>query len=470
MRKTKKILSVALASTMVLSLAACGGKSTTETTQAAAETTAAAESSAAETTAEADGFNLAVCLASEPQTMDPALNSTVDGAIMTQHMFEGLAKYVNDGNGNAQIVAGQAESWEKVVNDDGTVTYTFKMRPDAKWSDGQKVTAGDFEYSWKRLANPQTAADYTYMIDMVKGYQEIQDGADPDTLAVKAIDDDTLEITLSYDCPYFEDVLAFPATLPVRQDVVEGNEEWTYDPSTYITNGAYKLVEWSHNAYILTEKNPEYYDYANLGPDTIKYTLLDDANAMLAAYKSGELQFIEQVPTDEIPNYLASGELQISDYIEQSVCLCGIQRRCRLVHDDQSGITGYCFDDLNHLYLCQCQFFHFSSSRIRNIELIQNLLTPFVLCLLIQKNSFCIFTFQENTFCYRQMRLRIQLLMDHGNTTVQSIYRTFCLIRFSFKLHRSCILFDESDHTFHQCGFTCTVFSQQCMYFTRFHM
>ena len=315
MRKTKKILSVALASTMVLSLAACGGKSTTETTQAAAETTAAAESSAAETTAEADGFNLAVCLASEPQTMDPALNSTVDGAIMTQHMFEGLAKYVNDGNGNAQIVAGQAESWEKVVNDDGTVTYTFKMRPDAKWSDGQKVTAGDFEYSWKRLANPQTAADYTYMIDMVKGYQEIQDGADPDTLAVKAIDDDTLEITLSYDCPYFEDVLAFPATLPVRQDVVEGNDEWTYDPSTYITNGAYKLVEWSHNAYILTEKNPEYYDYANLGPDTIKYTLLDDANAMLAAYKSGELQFIEQVPTDEIPNYLASGELQISDYI-----------------------------------------------------------------------------------------------------------------------------------------------------------
>ena len=108
----KKILSVALASTMVLSLAACGGKSTTETTQAAAETTAAAESSAAETTAEADGFNLAVCLASEPQTMDPALNSTVDGAIMTQHMFEGLAKYVNDGNGNAQIVAGQAESWD----------------------------------------------------------------------------------------------------------------------------------------------------------------------------------------------------------------------------------------------------------------------------------------------------------------------------------------------------------------------
>ena len=150
---------------------------------------------------------------------------------------------------------------------------------------------------------------------MVQGYNEVQEGADPDTLAVKAIDDGTLEITLTYDCPYFEEIMAFPATFPVRQDMVEGNDEWTYDVSTYIGNGPYKMVEWSHNAYILTEKNPEYYDYDKLGPDTIKYTLLDDANAILAAYKSGELQFIEEVPTDEVPNYLASGELQISDYI-----------------------------------------------------------------------------------------------------------------------------------------------------------
>ncbi len=171
MRKTKKFLSVALASTMVVSLAACGSSSSTNDTSAADSSTT---TEAADTTAYADGFNLAVCLASEPTDYGSGLNSAVDGAIMTNHMFEGLAKCVNDGNGNAQIVAGQAESWEKVVNDDGTVTYTFKMRPDAKWSDGQKVTAGDFEYSWKRLANPQTAADYTYMIDMVKGYQEIQ--------------------------------------------------------------------------------------------------------------------------------------------------------------------------------------------------------------------------------------------------------------------------------------------------------
>lgn len=324
MRKMNKFLSVTLASAMVLSLAACGGTPTEPTTAAptteavtttAAPVDAATEAPATEAPA-ADGFNMAVCLASEPQSIDPALNSAVDGAIMLQHMFEGLVKWVDDGEGNAKLAPGQAESWEKVVNDDGTVTYTMKMRADAKWSDGKAVTANDFVYSWQRLANPATAADYCYMIDMVKGYAEVAAGtAEPSTLGVKAIDDQTLEIVLSYDCPYFEEVMAFPSTFPVRQDVVEGNEEWTYDVASYIGNGPYKMTEWSHNAYIMTEKSETHYDYDKLGPDTIKYTLLDDANAMLAAYKSGELDFIEQVPTDELANYIASGELNIVDYI-----------------------------------------------------------------------------------------------------------------------------------------------------------
>lgn len=298
MKKTKKWMSLALSAAMVASLGA-------GTTVFAEDGEAASE-----------GFNLSVCLASEPQSIDPALNSAVDGAIMINHMFEGLVKWVDDGEGNAVTAPGQAESWEKVVNDDGTVTYTFKMRDGIKWSDGKDVTAGDFEYSWKRLANPETAADYCYMIDMVKGYAEVADGsADPDTLAVKALDDKTLEVVLSYDCPYFEEIVAFPATFPVRQDMTEGNEEWTYDVATYIGNGPYKMQEWTHNASITAEKNENYYDYDKLGPDTIKFTLLDDDNAILAAYNSGELDFIEQLPADELANYLASGELEIVDYI-----------------------------------------------------------------------------------------------------------------------------------------------------------
>lgn len=322
MKKMKKALSLTLASVMVLSLAACGGTKTPETTAAPAETTTAAAADAttaapAETTAaSADGFNISVCLASEPQSIDPALNSAVDGAIMLNHMFEGLIKWIDDGKGNAKTAPGQAESWEKVVNADGTVTYTFKLRDGIKWSDGKDVTAGDFVYTWQRLANPATTADYTYMIDMVKGYAEIASGAaDPSTLNVKAIDDKTFEVVLTYDCPYFEEIAAFPATFPVRQDVVEGNSEWTYDVATYIGNGPYKMQEWSHNAYINAVKSETYYDYDKLGPDSIKFTLLDDQNAMLAAYKSGELDFSLDLPVDEVANYLASGELNIVDYI-----------------------------------------------------------------------------------------------------------------------------------------------------------
>ena len=292
----RKFMSMALTAAMVISMAA---------TPVFAEDTAADE-----------GFNLNLCIASEPQTIDPALNSAVDGAIMTNHMFEGLVKWVDNGSGEAELAPGQAESWEKTVNDDGTVTYAIKMRDGIKWSDGKDVTAGDFEYSWKRLADPATAADYCYMIDMVQGYAEVADGsADKDTLGIKAIDDKNLEITLSYDCPYFEEIMAFPATFPVRQDIVEGNEEWTYSPETYIGNGAYKMVEWSHNAYILTYKSETYYDYEKLGPDTIKYTLLDDNNAMLAAFNSGELNFIMNFPTDEMANYLASGQITVAPYI-----------------------------------------------------------------------------------------------------------------------------------------------------------
>ena len=313
MKNTKKFLALALASVMAVSVAACGSSSSTNDTSAADSSTT---TEAADTTASADGYNLAVCLASEPMTIDPALNSAVDGAIMANHMFEGLVKWVDNGSGEAELAPGQAESWEKTVNDDGTVTYAIKMRDGIKWSDGKDVTAGDFEYSWKRLADPATAADYCYMIDMVQGYAEVADGsADKDTLGIKAVDDKNLEITLSYDCPYFEEIMAFPATFPVRQDIVEGNEEWTYSPETYIGNGAYKMVEWSHNAYILTEKSETYYDYEKLGPDTIKYTLLDDNNAMLAAFNSGELNFIMNFPTDEMANYLASGQITVAPYI-----------------------------------------------------------------------------------------------------------------------------------------------------------
>ena len=277
------------------------------------------QETAAPVAAASDTFDLSVCFASEPQTIDPALNSAVDGAVMLQHFFEGLMKWADGGNpatdkGNmnyAKLVNGQASSYEKVVNADGTVTYTFKLRPDAKWSDGKAVTADDFVFTWQRLANPETAADYCYMIDMVKGYAEVNSGAaDPSTLAVSAPDASTFQVTITYDCPYFLEVCAFPATFPVRKDIVEANPDtWTTadNSANYISNGPYKLAEWVHDSYIKMVPNEHHYDVANLGPDSITFRLLADQNAMLAGYRSGDLQFIDDMPVDEVAGLLASG-------------------------------------------------------------------------------------------------------------------------------------------------------------------
>src|SRR5665648_387379 len=286
----KKVLILILVFCMVFTLAACGGG------------------------AKEEGVKLNVCLASEPQTIDPALNSSVDGAVMIQHMFEGLLKWVDDGKGNATLAAGMAVEWSK--SDDGLV-WTFNLREGALWSDGEPVKAGDFVYAWQRLVDPATAADYSYMLDMVANANEIMAGeAAPDTLGVKAIDDSTLEVTIVAVCPYFEEIVAFPATFPVRQDIIEANaDQWTFTPETYVGNGPYKMTEWVHTSYIMTAPNENYYDVEALGPDSIKFTLMDDENAMLAAFKSGELDFMQNPPVAEIPTLLESGDLKVADYI-----------------------------------------------------------------------------------------------------------------------------------------------------------
>ena len=330
----KKTLSLLLSLVFVVSLlAGCGNPGTapaTPTPDANPETSGTPAPEGTPAPSAGGPFEITLNIASEPQSIDPALNSAVDGAIMLGHMFEGLMKWKDsevetpgsDGTcTNAELTEGQAESYEKVVNDDGTVTYTFKIRSDARWSDGKPVTAGDFVYSWQRLVTPETAADYNYMIDSVVNANEIMAGdMDPTELAVSAPDDSTFVVTLTSDLPYFLEVCAFPATFPVRQDVTtkeDGtpNDQWTFDVATYLCNGPYKLTAWNHNSEIVMEPNEQYYDAANLGPDKITFKLMDDQNAMLSGFNSGDLDFIEDVPQAELPSLIASGDLKIVDYI-----------------------------------------------------------------------------------------------------------------------------------------------------------
>ena len=277
----KKTIAILLALTVLASAFAQGSSEAPKTTTAPA----------------AKGpSSISVCIASEPDTIDPALNSAVDGATLTAHLFSGLSKWAQDASCNLVIVPDVATALtEGVENVDGTITYTYTIR-DMKWSDGKPVTAGDFEFAWKRAASTALGADYGYMFDVVKGY--------PDDLAVEAKDDKTLVVTLNNYVAYWNELLAFPAYYPVREDVVS-NESWATDPSTYVSNGMYKLTAWEHNSVITLAKNPDHPDADNVTMDEIKFYLSDDANNMLSNFKNGDWLLIDDVPTEEIPTLKA---------------------------------------------------------------------------------------------------------------------------------------------------------------------
>ncbi len=255
------------------------------------------------TTVDGKGDSLPMCLASEPDTIDPALNSAVDGATMLVHLFAGLAKWQQNEDGTLSVVADCAtELSEGKVNEDGTVTYTYTLKDGLKWSDGKDMSAKDFEFAWKRAASNALGADYGYMFDVIKGYGAEAEGATTATeLAVKALDDKTLEVTLNNAVSYWNELLAFPTYFPVREDVV-ADEGWATKPETFISNGAYTLSAWEHDSVITLTKSTTYHDAANVTMNELKLYLSDDANNMLTNYKNGDWLLIDDVPTNEIAN------------------------------------------------------------------------------------------------------------------------------------------------------------------------
>ena len=307
--KMKNVAAVAMAGCMAASLAACGGSASTA---ASTETSTAASTEAAtgeESTGTASGFT--VQLGSNPETLDPALNSAIDGANTLITVFEPLL-LIDENN---EVIPGQAESY--TVSEDGLI-WTFTMRDGLKWSDGSDLTAKDFEYSFKRLAAPDTAAPYAEtVVGMIDGYADATGNPDadgnmttePDFDALNVVaseDGKTLTVTLSYPCAYFDKLAAFAAMSPVQQATVEANgDAWCTEPDTYICNGPYYISDWVPSERIVLTKNPNYvggWDSSKIVSDTITLLLLEDSSAAYAAYNSGEAQLIKDVPTDEIPS------------------------------------------------------------------------------------------------------------------------------------------------------------------------
>lgn len=250
----------------------------------------------------------------EPQSLDPHKIEGVPEANLARDQFEGLVNI--DLNGD--IRPGVAESWE---HDDARV-WRFNLRKDAKWSNGDPVTAHDFVYSWKRLVNPETASPYASYLQYahIINVDEIVSGtADPETLGVKALDDHTFEVTLSEPIPYLDKLVGHTSVVPVHQATVEkyGNQ-WT-QPKTFVSNGAYKLKTWVVNERIVLERNDQYWDNDASVIDEVTFLAISSEVTDVNRYRSGEVDMTNNaIPTDLFPRL----KRDIPDEVKVSPSLC----------------------------------------------------------------------------------------------------------------------------------------------------
>lgn len=303
----KRALALGMAAVMVAGLAACGG-SGSSSTPASGSTSSAGSTTATGTGAlNTDTTTLYIYMASEPDSLDPALNSTVDGGCLANNSFVGLYTY----DENADIVPALATETE--ISEDG-LTYTFTV-PETKWSDGTPLTAADFEYSWKRAAKAETGASYGYLFAMFEGYDggegEINVTAEGDKLICK----------LATPCPYFLELMAFPTFMPVPQASIEAADPDGTNPKAwvseagFVSNGAYTCTEWKHNESMTYTKNPNFYRADEVKIEKLQIMLSSDDTATFAAYNAGNLDFIDSVPVDETPNVKNNSDYYVADSI-----------------------------------------------------------------------------------------------------------------------------------------------------------
>lgn len=291
----KKSLVLVLTMLMILSIAlsACAPK-------------APAETPGGETPAPASELKiLRTNNMSEPGSLDPQLAQGTHDSWVLDHAFEGLYKKDKDGS----IVPGMAKDYK--LAEDG-VTYTFTLRDDIVWSNGDPVTAHDFEFAWKRGLSAELASTYAYQLYYLKGGEAYNTGAGTaDDVGVKAIDDKTLEVVLASPTAYFIELTSFYTYYPVNKKVVEANPDWAKDPSTYVSNGPFKLTEWEHNSKLVLMKNDKYYDASQVKLDGIELAMLTDENTAWQKYEGGEFDFLTPLPQAVVAQLKAEGNKEL---------------------------------------------------------------------------------------------------------------------------------------------------------------
>lgn len=252
---------------------------------------------------------ISYALSQEPETLDPTLNVYARSSIVLQNLFRGLYKRDTDGI----LVPALAESY--TISDDGLV-YTFKLKNGLKWSDGTTLTAKDFEYSWKRVLNPDVASPVAYEMFYIKNGEKYNKGeATVDEVGVKALDDNTFEVTLENPTAYFVDLTAASSFFPVKKEFVEASEPWTKSPATYASTGPFMLKEIKPQEKYVLVKNPNYVDAANVKLDQLDIVFIESAEAQLVAYKNDEIQVSDGISSQALQEYKDTAEYKVAPRI-----------------------------------------------------------------------------------------------------------------------------------------------------------
>lgn len=310
----KKGLAALLCLSMTASLVVgCGSttsgmsaESTADTASSAAEGATAASTASSETSASSDsGKTFTFAISSECQQLDPALNSYLSSSSMILNLFMGLEMTGEDGK---SIVPGCAESYE--VSDD-QLTYTFHLYDDLKWSDGTPLTAHDFEWSWKRELNPDTASPCCDYLFPIAGAEEYNAGTgSEEDVGIHATDDTTLVVTLKNPTPYFINLTTVAAYMPVQQKAVESSDTWTLSPDTFVCNGAFMMTGYSpEESYTLT-KNPNYKYADAVQVDTVNVDFISDDTTALTAFENGEIDMTNNIAVSAQQKYSGTDTLQ----------------------------------------------------------------------------------------------------------------------------------------------------------------
>ncbi len=240
-------------------------------------------------------------MSGEPQIMDPGLNYYLAPSNLLQNLFRGLYKLDENGNTVPCIATGY-------TLDETETIYTFTLRDDTKWSDGQPLDAYDFEFAWKRVIDPAVGSSTAYAMDNIKNAQACSRGELPmDEVGIKALDATTLQVTLEAPTSWFIDLVATPNFMPLREDVV-AIDGWSTSADTYVCNGPFMITEMLPKEKYVMEKNPNYFDAENVKLETIEVIFMESAESTLIAYNNGDVDFTENISAEAKVQYLETSE------------------------------------------------------------------------------------------------------------------------------------------------------------------